>query len=227
MKQVELRLRRRANVGEQASTLHRRLIAAISEIEGLWADDGVSGAAHFSPGLGESAATDLSPCLRSGLKGAISFASRAPAAIVDRATSDDVLTLFCNTELVEFNWLAHNAYRRLKNAFQPKRRADVCDAGLDLDDFELICAEAQESGRDVDGRDTVFRIHPISFFDAMLCQRAFGRTPRELVKLLSRESFDVEPHADGLLIKGASSPSTAKELQEFDRRARAAIEGSV
>ena len=101
--QVEARFRRRAESGEVISELNNSLLNRLSKIKGLWAESKSVEDAYFDAGSGESSASDLSPCLVDAVKGAISYASRLPAAITDKATSDDSIILKFDSDEIDFH----------------------------------------------------------------------------------------------------------------------------
>jgi hypothetical protein len=180
--QIEARFRRRTKAGEQIQELHHRLLKRLAEVNGFWAQGKSTADADFDQGVGESASVDLSPCLLKGMKGAISYASRLPASVVDKATSDDVMTLWLDAEEMDVSEFCRAVFPALIEVFEPYRAAVVTDIDVDLDDFEDICKSSQDTGRDVDGRDGVYRFWPANYFDHDLCLRAFGIDERELVK---------------------------------------------
>lgn len=210
---IEARFRRRAVLGENVEDLNARVLHELSTIEGLWIkEQGISGA-HLDSGQGESAAVDISPCLGNGMKGAISYASRLSTFISDKAINDDTLVIQMDADAVDFVSFCRCVFPAIVRVFCPYRANIVTDLNQDLDDFEEIVEEVQRTGRDVDGRDTVFRIYPTNYFDDVMCRRAFGLSADEVVvklsgKIMLAEYFQLgallilidKPVADGALI---------------------------
>jgi hypothetical protein len=217
---IEARFRRRAQVGESVPDLVRALLASLSGIEGLWKEGAPTGDAIFDAGQGESAAVDLSPCLVRGLRGAVSYASRVPGAVVDKAIADDVLVLQIDNEAMDFQSLCRQTFARLVEAFLPYRAAVITDLDLDLDDFESIAQEAQRTGRDVDGRDTVYRIHPVNYFDDLMCVRAFGVDAAELVARLQGKIEFAQSICSGALLVVVAEAVQGEQLASLDSRVR-------
>lgn len=76
--------------------------------------------------------------------------------------------------------------------------------------------ESRRTGRDVDGRDTVFRIHPISYFDSIMCVRAFGISADEVVsRLAGFIACSEHLHAGALLII-SNEPIAGEQLLALD-----------
>lgn len=198
--QVEARFRRRAGLGENVAELNARLLGALSQLHGLWADDKTAADANFDAGTGESAAVDLTPCLVASVKGSISYASRLIGAVADRATSDDSIVLQLNSDVIDLGWFSREVFPEVIKAFAPYRAALVTDLDQDLEDFESIVQEVQRTGRDVDGRDTVWRFHSVNYFDDALCLRAFGISASEVVARLEGSIELAKSYASGAFL---------------------------
>ncbi|TVO96818.1 hypothetical protein AYI86_13265 [Shewanella algae] len=221
--QVEARFRRRAKSGEIISELNNSLLKRLSKIHGLWAESKSVEDAYFDPGSGESAASDLSPCLVNAVNGAISYASRLPAAITDKATSDDSLTLTFDSDEINFHKFCNDVFPEIVEVFCPYRAAIITDLEQDLDDFEDIVQESQRTGKDIDGRDSVFRIYPVNYFDDAMCNRAFGITAHEVIEVLTTSIERVEEIAGGALLLVSSEPVTGSELASIDSLVRGCL----
>lgn len=218
--QIEARFRRRAEAGESLSELNDFLLGRLSKVTGLWSDGRSIEDCRFDAGSGESAGADLSPCLANGIKGAISYASRLPAAIVDKAISDDYLVIRFDADIVNFQLFSRHLFSEIIKIFRPYRANIVTDLDQDLDDFEDIVKEAQRTGRDVDGRDTVFRLHSVNYFDSIMCLRAFGMDPEHLVGRLKGEIVLADLLQDGVLLILSEDPVLGEPLLTLDALAR-------
>jgi len=214
--ELEVRLRRRAASGEDVREINSLLVGCLSKISNFWAEGRLPEDVYFNAGTGESAAADLSPCLCSGIRGAVSYASRVPAAVVDKAHSDDVLTLHVDIDRVDFLWLSRSVFPELVNCFGSYRGGIVTDIDLDLDDFEEACEVAQATGRDIDGRDTVFRIYPVNFFDNEMCRRAFGISAADVASRLRGSLEKVEERNGGVFIYTGAEPPGRDDIITLD-----------
>ena len=74
------------------------------------------------------------------------------------------------------------------------------DLDLDLDDYDEIVAMAQSQEIDADGRDSVFRINPVNFFDQQLCRRAFQLDAQQVVSRLQEHVEEASFFEDGAFI---------------------------
>jgi hypothetical protein len=196
---------------------------ALCKIEGVWREGAPITKAVFDAGFGESAALDLTSCLKPGIAGAVTFASRLSAAVVDKALADDVLVLRLDVASVDLRLFSLQNFAELVEIFRPYRAVIVTDVDLDLDDFEHISQEAQRTAKDIDGRDTVYRFHAVNYFDETLCRRAFGMSASTVVSKLENRIERAEEISVGALLVLASGLVQRDELIALDRAAKAAL----
>ena len=206
---IEARFRYRANSSESAEERHELVVKKLSEIDWLWASNPVGVTLSSS---GESASCSLSPFLKKGVRGGISYAARFIGGASDKAIFDDVLTLEIDESSIHYADFAGRIFERIVDAFNAYRASTILDLDLDLDDYEAIVEEAQESGKDVDGRDTVFRIHTVNFFDSELCSRAFGLEPEDVFSRLNGEIERVSVQGKGVLVIATTDLVDAENL---------------
>lgn len=213
MNAIEVRFRRRATVDERVSDVFADLVSRLRTIDYLAASPSME-VPVLDLGTGESAAANLTSLLGTGFSGAVSFASRLPKAICDRAISDDVLVLRIPRDQADFRLLALEVFPTVIEAFQPYRAFAITDMEQDLDDFEAICEEAQRTGRDVDGRDSVFKIQPIDFFDEELCRRSFGKSAQGVAQCMSGNVVSAQTISNGVMVTLTPSPLADREANE-------------
>lgn len=206
----EIRFRRRAAAGESVAELNDRVLSDLSRMGELWLDS------ELRPGLdrgsGESAAVDLSPFLSSGLRGAISYASRVPSVVVDKSMSDDVMTIRVDASALDESIFPRKCFLEIVSLFSAYRASVVMDLDSDLDDFEKIVQESVRTGLDIDGRDSVFRISAVNFFDDELCLRAFGISAAKVVSGLDGMIEKAALHSGGAFLLLSSDLRQSSEL---------------
>jgi hypothetical protein len=195
---LEAGFRRRAAVGESVPELHRALIGRLADA-GVF-DKSRIDVVKFDPGTGESAAADLTPALDTPATAAITYASRLPKSLRDAASSDDVLTIVLESDGQERLDLCRGGFLRIATAFGAYRAAVVTDLDLALDDFETTSALARSTGKDVDGRDSVYRFHPANFLDDTLCRRAFDLSAGQVVARIGTLCAVARVEAGGALL---------------------------
>jgi hypothetical protein len=166
---------------EQITERHEQILGDLKRIDWLWKNDLVDVALSSQ---GESAACDLTPFLRDGITGALQYSARFERGMYDKAMFDDIMTFRLEESKLRYNEFCPQVFSNFIDAFNPYRAAIVMDLDLDLDDWDSIVELAQRDGIDADGRDTVFRINPVNFFDEQLCKRAFQLNSQQVVNRL-------------------------------------------
>ena len=161
---VDFMLRRRASLDEPSPTLNAKLVEHLVTVPGFWgAGKTVSDAPFEFPG--ECASLDLRTALASGLAGQISYAPRFAGYLSqDIAQSDDFISLRLNTEKTDYALFCSATLPRLIDIFGPYRAAAHTDEAVLLDDFDITRVQSQKTGRNINGRDSVYRIWPVCFF---------------------------------------------------------------
>lgn len=178
-------LRRRAARGEDPAWLTTATVDAMASVGICDKTDGY----YYESGNYGSGSADLSDICVSGVSAALSFSSRLAGDLLDSAAADDVLTIEVEPGSFDFaslsNWL-----RILSAPFGAYRGAVITDDDLDVDDYEKVMELSTQTGRDVDGRDSVYRFWPAMVIDEELAIRSFKIGLRDLRdKLIKRSSF--------------------------------------
>jgi hypothetical protein len=194
---IEARFRHRAGADETIADRHSSVISCLTTVSWLW-ERAPSELSIESEG--ESAACDLTPFLKVGMKGAISYSARYASGMTDKAMFDDVLTLEIDEQAVDYREFSTDVFGQVASCFSCYRASIIHDLDLDLDDYDQVVEISQSSGIDADGRDSVFRINPVNYFDEEMCQRAFRLGAGEVVDRLQDHVELVDCKSDGVLI---------------------------
>lgn len=194
---IEARFRHRAKQDEIIKNRHAQVLNHLAEIAWLWKSDVADIALSTQ---GESAACDLTPFLRDGVTGALSYSARFKGRMQDTAMFDDILTLQLEETRLRYEEFCPRVFSQIVAAFNPYRAAIVQDLDLDLDDYEEIVELAQNQRIDADGRDSVFRINPVNFFDQQLCRRAFNLDVQHVIERLQGHVQNATLLDDGAFI---------------------------
>lgn len=213
--QVEARFRRRPSANEQIPALHSHICRDLFLVRGLWNESSTLDQIGLDLGTGESAASDLTPALAAGIKGAVSYVGRS-WAVQDQAKADDFLSLQLDLDAIDFAQFCREIFPQVVAAFKPYRAAVITDIGQDLDDFDLIIEEVGRTGTDVDGRDTVYRIWPANYFDDEMCNRAFGLAAADVVSKAAMCISRAALFHGGALLGLADEPVTGQRLDSLD-----------
>lgn len=215
---VDFMLRRRANLDEPSPELNAKFIKQLVAVPGFWDIDKTASDAPFEF-TGESASLDLRTALASGLAGQILYAPRFAGYLSrDIAQSDDFISLRLDTEQADYTLFCSATLPRLIDIFRPYRAAAHTDDAMMLADFDITCVQFHETGRDIDGRDSVHRIWPVCFFDDLLCQRAFGIGAAEVAARAALECERAEAMCGGAFLLVTSEVVVGPALDTLNAR---------
>lgn len=180
---IQMMMRRRPVITEAPlPQFVGRITDRLSDIRGLWSEAKIARDAKLDFG-GESASLDLTKVLSSGLAGGANFTARFEGYLNrDQASEDDFIHLQIDTEVTNYREFCLSILPKLLETFDAYRAAIQTDKTVRAADWERVRTARKASGRDVDGRDGVFRIWPFSYFDDLLCQRSFGLSAEEVVR---------------------------------------------
>ena len=204
---VDVVIRRRASLAEPSPELNAKFVEQFAAVPGFWDAGKTASDAPFEF-TGESASLDLRTALASRLAGQIFYAPRFAGYLSrDIARSDDFISLRLDTEEADYARFYSDTLPRLIDIFRPYRAAAETDDAVMLADFDLICAQSQKTGRDIDRRDSVHRIWPVCFFDDLLCRRAFGIGAAEVVARAAPECERAEVMHGGAFLLVVVGPA--------------------
>jgi hypothetical protein len=188
---LKISLRRRAMPNENLKEITSHVVQTLVNLGVCFKADGY----HYELGSGGSGAADISDVCVSGVTASLSFSSRIEGDLVDAAIADDILTVEVTSSQFSFcvlsDWL-----RVLAVQFGAYRGALITDEDVNLDDFEAVIDLSEETGRDEDGRDSIYRFWPSMVIDEELASRCFRLTIFELnarlEKIAAASSLDGE-----------------------------------
>jgi hypothetical protein len=203
-------------VDEPIAERHAKVMRGLSEIDPPW---GIRDRrARPAPDLGDElqVEVDLSAYIGPGIKATINYVFRGATYLRDEGHYDDCLFVEfeANTEYRAFILGVFPAYVR---AFGAYRAAIVLDEDLALQDWERVVELREATGKDVDGRDSVFRLGPVNYFDRELCRRAFGLAPEDVVRMVQGRVESASMLLDGVFIVGSSQLLDRETLGKLNK----------
>ena len=197
---VDIMIRRRATLDESSPDLNSRLVEQFMTVPGFWSAGKAVGGAPFEFG-GESATLDLRGALVDGLSGQVLYRARFAGYLSrDIGQSDDFVSLSLNPEKADYARFCSATLPRLIEIFGAYRAAVETDKAVMLADFEVTRVQSQKTGRNVSGRDGVYRIWPVCFIDDLLCRRAFGLSAEAVVARAAPECERAEVLCGGAFL---------------------------
>jgi len=216
---IDSMIRRRADLGEVAAEINSDITAKLTTLPNFWEDKTRAKDARFSQTGGESATLDLRKSLIPGLKGQIVYAARFHGYLSqDIAQSDDFLALRVDTEKADYRIFANETFPDLIAIFGAYRAAIETDREIATADWETVGQQSLETGRDIDGRDSVFRIWPVNFFDDLLCKRSFGMSAEQVVRRASAVCERAELLNGGAFLLVTSDLLVGEALDELNMK---------
>ncbi|WP_412545983.1 hypothetical protein [Maricaulis sp. MIT060901] len=195
---INFEFRRRPIVEQPIEDLHAFLIQTAGVLPADWA---LSIDEVKAPDIGRNlvAVVEL-PILNNAVtQASIQYQLRKDTYLRDEALYDDLLLIQVNARDIDVSAICHQVFVPFLDWFSPYRARVTLNPALNRQDWTSICALSRESGLDVNGRDSVFRIYPWFFIDRELCLRSFQREPEELVATEVESGLRIEVHSGGLL----------------------------
>lgn len=207
---IEAMFRHRALESEAIDERHALILDRLRAMSWLWKEDPLGVKLETE---GESAGCDLTPFLREGIAGALRYSARYPGRMEDMAMFDDFLLFEIEETKIRYEEFCLDIFPEIAILFGAYRASIVNDIDMALDEFEQVCELTQQQGIDIDGRDTVFRFDPVSYFDRELCRRAFQLEVDQVVSCLQGKVQHVARLDDGVFIVATSEVVDRPEIE--------------
>ena len=101
------------------------------------------------------------------------------------------------------------------------------DAKVRAAGWEIIRQQSRQTGRNIDGRDNIYRIWPVCWFDDELSRRSFDIGVEEAVRRVAPECERAELMAGCAFLIVTSEIVTGSNLDAIDARIKARLQGGV
>jgi hypothetical protein len=219
-KSYELELRHRPSPKESIEARHSKVVDALLALGPEWGiKPGTTVPAAVIPPGDLAADVDLKGVLPFAKKASVVYRLRKASYLEDAAQFDDYLIAEFNPDKIDFARLALEAFPAYIGAFECYR-AGIFDTETANADWRVVAEKSEETGKDINGRDGVYRIKPVNFFDRVLCKRAFNRTPEQIKKALTGHVERVELLHDGVYIVASSRVLPEADVLKIDAELR-------
>jgi hypothetical protein len=192
------------------------LLEGLRAIPKPWGLAGEPGPKAPDPGRELIASVSLTGHLGKGIRGEVVYQFRRPFR--DEGAADDFLSLSFNPERVLYQVLADHVFDQYVTTFGAYR-GEVGDVAFTHKDCD--------AARNVDFRNGVFRINPISFFDPLLCRRAFRLEPEDVASRLMGLCERVSLENDGVLIVATRQALKYEDADRLSRQLMDAVSSPV
>lgn len=219
-----LEFRHRPNLYDEIRVRHKRFLSNQSDLPEAWKipDEGSTAPSDIAGEL--SSIVSLNGALGKGLKGEIVYQLRNESYLRDEAQYDDSFAIEFNAKKVNYSDLVLKIFPKFVTAFE-SYRATIYEKSMARLDWANIVRESRNSGRDVNGRDGVYRINAVNYFDRELCRRAFSLLPEQVVDCLKGKVESVSLLGDGVLLIYSSELMENRDLEKIDSELRSLLHG--
>jgi hypothetical protein len=217
---MKIQLRYRARADESIDERHAAVMSKLASIPKPWGLEGSDPVPVPDIGDGLAVQIEFAPDPSNEIGGYISYLFRSDVYLKDHAQYDDLMIVEFDPEKVDFAYVMQTVFPKYVHAFEAYRATIIVDEDLALDDWDVICEKNRETGFDVNGRDGVFRITPVNYFDRELCHRAFGLSPKEIFERLDGKVELVQLLDDGILLIASSKLLSRQEIELIDESIR-------
>lgn len=208
----QLIIRSQPNPSITIQEKHERFLSSLNKIESFWTSGLKIPEQVPNPGIDLSTAVKISSSPKGLVSGEILYKLRGEYLSKkenDTGFYDDYLLLEFNPSRVPYQLLVEKAFSTYVLAFQAYR-GQVADAEFVQIDFQQL--------RNTNFRQSIYRIHAVSFFSRELCQRAFHLTPENIAERLSNEVDRINLEAGGVMILASSDLLSLQRAQELSNK---------
>lgn len=220
---VDVQMRRRGRLDEPIPTLNARLVEQFIAVPGFWGEGKTAADAPLSEGEAASS-LDLRKSLRDGLSGQAIYIARFPGYLSkDVARADDTMHVRLNTDKIDYAAFCTETLPQLIAIFGSYRGYVETDAKVRAADWETVRQQSRKTGRNIDGRDGIFRIWPVCWFDDVLSRRAFGIDAQEAIRRVAPECERAELVAGCAFLIVTSAIVTGANLDVISARIRSRL----
>jgi hypothetical protein len=165
--------------------------------------------------------------LRDGLSGQAIYKARFPGYVSkDVARADDTMRVRLHTEKVDYAAFCTETLPRLITIFGSYRGYVATDAKVRAAEWEAVRQQSRQTGRNIDGRDGIFRIWPVCWFDDVLSRRAFGIDVPEAIRRVAPECECAAQVAGCAFLIVTSAIAARSNLDVIDARVKARLGGN-
>jgi hypothetical protein len=219
---VDVMIRRRARLDEPVPVLNAKLLERFVAVPGFWGEGKTAADAAFEQG--ETGSLDLRKSLRDGLSGQVVYMPRFAGYLSkDESKADDTLRIRLDTDKVDYAAFCAETLPRLITIFESYRGYVETDPKVRAADWEMVRQQSRKTGRNIDGRDSIFRVWPVCWFDLELSRRAFGITAEEAVRRASPECERAELVAGCAFLMVTSAIVVGANLDVIDARIKSRL----
>ncbi|MDU8500556.1 hypothetical protein RYB01_15395 [Pseudomonas syringae] len=219
----KLEFRHRAYHGDSIETRHMRFIEEISTLGNGWDLKGLGELPDIGSELVLSVALDSS--LPPGIKGRLSYQYRHEGYLENNAQYDDTLFIEFSSERVDFSDVVKKLFPSYVKAFGCYR-ATLHNWALTRRDWPKVLDACEATSKDANGRDGIYRINSVNYFDDALCRLEFNLTPRQIIERLRGGVEIASEFENGILLIYTSHEVAESDLEGINTEVRRLLNDS-
>ncbi len=220
----KLEFRHRPKFSESIGKRHENFLEKLSGLGKPW---DLAGAVDVPDIKGELVVSvSLDKFLPKGIKGRVTYSLRSEKYLEDDAQFDDSLFVEFSYAKIDYSDLLKRIFPAYVHAFGAYRAA-LHDWSVTRNDWPAVVTACDATKKDVNGRDGVFRINAVNYFDEELCLRAFGKSPQHIISCLKGHVEEASELAGGVLIVVSYTPLSTSEITTAGERLKKILVGDV
>ena len=217
MSKYKLEFRHRPDASQSIEEKHKIFLENISLLDSPWNLQDIGSLDDIGSEL--ILIKVLDEVLLKGIKGRIQYCFRNEKYLTDIANRDDVIIIEYDGEKVKFDKDLEEMFVKYIGSFDCYK-ATVHEVAITRKDWPNIVREHKKTHKDINGRDGVYRINSVNYFDEELCKRAFKLSPKAIVKRLTGKVESVSLLNGGVYLVYSSKLLTMEELENIDCKVR-------
>jgi hypothetical protein len=205
---IRLRLHARPDKNQTITERHARIMEGLSRLEGVLSIAGCEIPSAPECGDGLVALYSIKPPVR-GLRIAGDYAYRGDRYIYeDRGSFDEhlIYEFKISNKKINYRHVINSDFIKVIEVFSGYRAGVFYDdyafsyQGRDASDNPIYFKLKEDKSINVDGRNSIYTLHPAQFWDSELCHRALGYGPEEVIARLEGVCPLVTPVLDGVYV---------------------------
>jgi len=217
---MRVELRYRPSADESIETRHKKIMSGFYDLPEPWGVE--EGCANDFPDIDGELQVSCGLKMPGGLikKAKMQYIFRGDNYLKDKGHYDDALFIDLDITAIEYKYFLKEILPLYIKIYQPYRGVISLSEDLTLDDWDEIADLRESTGIDVDGRDTVYRINVVNYFDRQLCQRAFNLSPERIMERLDGKVESISLLNNGVLLIYSSKFLNRDAVEKIDSEIR-------
>lgn len=211
-------------MNESIEEKHARFKEALLQFDEPWGYKGK--VVPDAPDIGDNltSVVELAALSSRGSKSYIVYNRRDSDYLKDNAQYDDNVIIEFRSEAADLRDFVKHVLPTYIETFDCYR-ASIVNRTVARSDWPSVVELCNSTGKDVNGRDNIYRVNEINFYDRELCKRAFGLSPEKIVQCLDGKIEHVSLFHGGILLVYSSQLMPVEKLVSIGSEVKALLKG--